>query len=282
MKILVLGGNSYIAKHFIKAYQERYELKIIRRDGVFQDYFDLKKSDFTGCDAVVNFTAVVHQKNASEAIHHTYNEELVKYIADLACDAGVKHFVQLSTISVYGENEMIDHTTVPNPASLYGKYKLKADEYLLAQNKRMVVSILRPTVVYGKGSPGNMATLVKILNTQLPLPLKYTNNQRAILCIDNLVGALGRIIDQKADGVFLIRDQEMPSIYEIAGQIKLLSSSRSILFSLPEWIYKRIRHGKFSVARKLFGDLKIDDSKTIQKLGEYRKESWKNCIGKML
>ena len=283
MRVLILGGNSYIAKSFINSYHDKFDLKVIKREGEFKDYFLLKQEDFRDVDVVINFTAIVHQKGADKEKHQKYNYELVRYLADLAKKAGVKQFVQLSTIAVYGKQNYIDSTTIPNPQTPYGKAKLQADNYLLSlKDKSFKVAIIRPPIVYGKDAPGNMHSLVSLIKKRLPLPLGYFKNKRAILCVQNLSFALYLIVSQKSYGVFLLKDKESPSIGSLIEQINKNSKAKSLILPLPSWFRYLLLHTYIRAFEKLLGDLIIDDSKTREKIGEYQIRAWKDCINDMM
>lgn len=280
-KIVILGGNSYIAKAFIERYYDRFDMKVIKRDSVLKDYFDLKREDLLGFDTVINFTAIVHQKKASEALHERYNFSLVKYLADLAKEAEVSHFVHFSTIAVYGDVSYIDSKTPTKPTTPYGRYKLEADSYLSTlDHSDFIVTLIRPPVVYGKDAPGNMKQLWRLVNRGYPLPLAYRDNHRTILCIDNLLIALKRILDKKASGIFLLKDKESPSIGELVGYMQLMSIGKERMIKMPHLLYDLLLKSRIGVFRKLFGNLEIDDSVSIEKLGNYAAYSWKECIDK--
>ena len=72
------------------------------------------------------------------------------------------------------------------------------------------VIVFRLPLVYGPGVRGNIASLIKIINLGLPLPLSGIKNKRSILGIDNLVDLLIRCIDHsKASGkIFLASDDQ--------------------------------------------------------------------------
>jgi len=217
-KLLIIGANSYIAKAFIQKYQNHFEICAIKRGGQFDDYFSLSQKDFQGIDTVINFTAIVHNKRAKDMLHKKINYELLKHLSTLAKKAGVSHFVQMSTIAVYGDIDSIHPETSAIPNRPYGVYKLKADEYLNSiTDQSFCVSIVRPPMVYGKDAPGNMKTLFRLVGSGWYLPLGYFENSRAMLCIDNLTNALYKIISKKSCGIFLLKDNESVSIGKIVG-----------------------------------------------------------------
>lgn len=95
----------------------------------------------------------------------------------------------MSSIIVYGESakigekKVITKDTIPKPASFYGDSKLKAEEGInpLSDDTFKVV-ILRPPMIYGKGSKGNYPKLAKMATTPFAFP--YINNERSMLYIE--------------------------------------------------------------------------------------------------
>ncbi len=77
------------------------------------------------------------------------------------------------------------------------------------------VAVLRPPMIYGKGSKGNYSTLEKLART-LPI-FPDVNNRRSMLYIDNLCEFLYQLI---------------------------LSGKRRYLFSAESRVYKNIRDGE--------------------------------------
>jgi UDP-glucose 4-epimerase len=278
-KVLIIGGNSYLAKSFIKTYHDSFSLKVLKRGEGLRDYFELSEDDFKGFDVVINFAAIVHDKSADEVSHKKYNFELVKYLSKLAKKAGVKHFIQISTIAVYGNKEYIDSNNSLKPVTPYGINKLKADEYLLSiSDDRFGVSILRPPVIYGKDAPGNVLSLIKFLKLSLVAPFGYYKNRRSFLSIDNFINALYLILTRESKGVFLLRDKELVSIGELVSIILHELDKKAFIAPIPSFVSK-IKKPIFS---KLFGDLVIDDSITLEQLGEYRVISIRDSIKKMI
>ncbi len=283
MKILILGGNSYIAKQFIMYYHDKCRFTIIKRNENLKDYFELSLEDFVGFDVVINFTAIVHQKKADEYMHEKYNFLLVKHLANLAKEAKTPHFIQFSTIAVYGNIANININSVAKPTSSYGKHKLNADNYLQSiENENFKVSILRPPVIYGKDAPGNMQQLISLIKLPLLLPLGYRGNQRAILCVTNLSYALGLIIEKKVSGIFLLKDEESPSIGMLTSQIQKATNRRSIIIKMPLFVINLMLKSKIMLFQKLFANLTIDDSMTVSKVGNYHKFSWQKCMDKIV
>ena len=109
-------------------------------------------------------------------------------------------------------------------------------------------------LVYGYGAKGNLARLIKLVKSGIPLPLSLVKNQRSMIGIDNLVDLLIRCIDHpEASGkTFLASDGEDLSTPEL---IKLIASSmgrKANLFPFPISMLKFLG-SVFGKEKKLIG-----------------------------
>ena len=93
----------------------------------------------------------------------------------------------------YGKRRVIDEHTVPSPANFYGDSKLQADVGVrtLASDCFKVI-VLRPPMIYGKGSKGNYPILAKLAKKMPVFP--DVNNERSMLYIENLCEFLCQIM----------------------------------------------------------------------------------------
>ena len=131
--------------------------------------------------------------------YYEVNTGLAVEAAEKAKREGVKTFIFMSSMIVYGESapygkrKVIDATTIPQPANFYGDSKLQADVAVreLADDTYKVI-VLRPPMIYGKGSKGNYRTLAK-LATKLPV-FPDVDNERSMLYIENLCEFLCQVM----------------------------------------------------------------------------------------
>ena len=100
-------------------------------------------------------------------------------------------FVFMSSMIVYGESvpfgisRVITKSTVPAPANFYGDSKWQADKGIRAlADDDFHVAVLRPPMIYGKGSKGNYPKLAKLAKKLLVFP--DVENSRSMLYIENL------------------------------------------------------------------------------------------------
>ena len=202
-KVLITGAGSYIGQSFIEYaknhYHDSFEIdELDMMDDAWRDY------DFSRYDIVYHVAGIAHADvgNVSEETKKKYydvNTGLTVEVAEKAKREGVKTFIFMSSMIVYGESvpyatkKVIDKTTVPNPANFYGDSKLQADVAVreLADDSYKVI-VLRPPMIYGKDSKGNYRTLVKLAK-KLPV-FPDVDNERSMLYVGNLCEFLCQIM----------------------------------------------------------------------------------------
>lgn len=202
-KVLITGAGSYIGQSFIqyakKYYPDNFEIEELdMTDAAWRD------KDFSEYDVVYHVAGIAHADvgNVSEEIKSKYyevNTGLAVEAAEKAKREGVKTFVFMSSMIVYGDSapygqrKVIDETTVPEPANFYGDSKLQADVAVreLADDTYKVI-VLRPPMIYGKGSKGNYRTLAQLAK-KLPI-FPDVDNERSMLYIENLCEFLCQIM----------------------------------------------------------------------------------------
>jgi UDP-glucose 4-epimerase len=271
--VLIIGGSSFVAQNFIRLLQDNYVIKTVSRTStgfnnelVFQDLSSLSSEVFQGIDVVINCAAIVHQqKEVETSVYNKINFELAVGLAEKAKQVGVKTFIQLSTIAVYGKLTHVTENSAENPVNAYGKSKLLADNSL----KKMVDSnfniiIFRPPMVYGStNAPGNMMRLISFIAKGLPLPFKGLQNKRDFIHIDNLIGFIDASIKKNSSGVFLVSDNSPVFISELYTVIVKCLEKPNRAFKLPTICFKVLKKIVPGIYDKLFGNLTIDISSTL-------------------
>jgi len=178
-KILITGANSYIGTSFEKYVKENYgsEFQVETVDMIDGSWRD---KDFSGFDVVFHVAGIAHADvgNVSEEVKKKYyavNTDLSIETAKKAKADGVSQFVFMSSAIVYGDSapagkeKRITRDTEPQPANFYGDSKWQADKGVRElEDENFTVTVLRPPMIYGKGSKGNYPTLAKLAK-KLPL-----------------------------------------------------------------------------------------------------------------
>ncbi len=261
--VLVTGSNGYLGSSFINQYKNKYK---------FENFSlltqKLEDINFDSVDIVLHCAALVHQKiEHSYEKYHEINVEYPLKLAKLAKENGVKQFVFISTIAVYGEDEeKLDENTVCNPITPYGKSKLAAEKELLKLNDdNFVVSIIRPPMIYGKNAPGNIDSLIKLVKKLPIIPLGGIENKRSFISIQNLCHMIDEIITQQKAGVFLASDDEPLSTSRLIELIAKNLNKKVYLIKIP-FFESFLKLVKPSFHKRLYGSLEVDNSITKEKL----------------
>ena len=253
-KILITGANSYIGVSFEKymsQWPEQYQVDTVDMvDGSWRE------KSFAGYDAVFHVAGIAHIKETEENAHLYYdiNRDLAVETAKKAKADGVRQFVFLSSMSVYGiEEGAINLQTVPQPRSNYGKSKLQAEEGMkeLADGQ-FAIATLRPPMVYGDGCKGNYQALVKFAN-KLPFFPAY-QNKRSMIHIDKLSQTVKALADEKAEGLFLPQDDQYVCTCDMVASIAAGMGKKMKLLKVlnPAAALARRFTG---MGKKAFGDL---------------------------
>ncbi len=254
-KILITGANSYIGTSFEKYLKENYP------DDYSVDTVDMvdgswREKDFSGYDSVFHVAGIAHQKETKEnaPLYHKVNSDLAAATAKKAKQDGVKQFVFLSSMSVYGTDVgVIAEDTEPHPKSNYGKSKLQAEKEIRAyESNSFRLCILRPPMVYGRGCKGNYPSLVKIALKTPVFP--YVKNQRSMIYIENLCEFVRLMIENEESGTFFPQNGEYSNTSELVRTIAKAHRKKVRLVKGFDWLLKLT--GCFTGrVRKAFGSL---------------------------
>lgn len=260
-KILITGAGSYIGKSFeslLSASELRNEYQADTLDMIKPEW---KQYDFSGYDAVFHVAGIAHIKETKEnaRLYYSVNRDLAVEAAKRAKYCGVKQFVFMSSMSVYGlehSKEIINLDTPTRPVTNYGKSKLQAEELILPlQSDKFGVTILRPPMVYGDNSPGNLSRLFSLVRKVHIFP--KIKNERSSITIDKLCEFVLDTIENKRFGIFLPQNDEYMCTYEI---VKRQMEKEGVKMVYCPFFNPLIRLciGKISTITKMFGDLKYE------------------------
>lgn len=283
MHIFIIGKNSYIGSS-IHQHLTQFGHHVTEVDAITDAW---KTADYTGVDAVIHVAAIVHNdaKTASEDLFRAVNTALPVAVAQLAKAAGVKQFIFLSTMAVFGAEKTLssDHFTVCAdsplcPVSLYGKTKLAAEEQLSALcDDQFTVCVVRPPNVYGPGCRGNYIYLLKKLSKLMLLcPKCFTSVRQSMLYIDNLSELIRLVVESRAGGVFLPQDDHAPNTVELLSAIRTAAGQKTHPSGFLG-LFVRL-FGWLPLVKKIYGGVcyRMEDSTCFD--GRYRIVSFREGI----
>lgn len=263
-KILITGANSYIGtslEKWLLQWSADYSVETIDMiDGTW------KNKNFSEFDVVFHVAGIAHVSTDPnmEELYYKVNRDLTIETAKKAKAEGVKQFIFMSSIIVYGDSShinykrVIDKNTVPTPSNFYGNSKLQAEEGIIPlMDDKFKVVIVRPPMIYGRGSKGNYPKLAKIAQ-KLPL-FPDVDNQRSMLHIDNLCEFIRLVVENDDSEMFFPQNREYVNTAEL---VKLIAEAHGKTIRLTRVFNPALRiMGNFvEQVNKAFGNLVYEKS----------------------
>lgn len=283
-KILITGAGSYIGTSFekyMKQWPDKYQVDTV--DMIGDGWM---KYDFSGYDTVYHVAGIAHSDNGKiskekSKLYYEVNTKLTIRTAIKAKKSGVKQFIFMSSAIVYGDSapigkkKIITRDTPVSPANCYGDSKVKAERGLKKlEDENFKVVILRPPMIYGKGSKGNYPLMSKFAQKMPVFP--KVDNCRSMLYIENLIEFVRLMIENEEQGTFWPQNAEYSNTSELVRMIGKAHGKKVALIpgcTIP----LRIAGLATGLVDKAFGNLAYDQKMSKYK-EDYRKYSLKNSI----
>ncbi len=122
-----------------------------------------------------------------EAVHVHGTRSLLR----AAGHAGVRACVLLSSVKAMGEGgeEVWDESTPCSPQNPYGVTKLAAERLVLEELALPCPVVLRPALVYGPGSKGNLDLMIRAVRRGFFPSITFPPNRRSMVHVQDVVQA---------------------------------------------------------------------------------------------
>lgn len=283
MNIALTGASGFIGSKLLAQLPEE-SVRTLGRTEVESSpcHFTLdidKSPDYSECltsvDCIIHSAARAHIMRDDAAdpleVYRRINVDGTLGLARQAAATGVKRFIFISSIKVNGEETSLGQSftadDIPAPDDAYGISKFEAEQGLMkiAAQTGMEIVIIRPPLVYGPGVKGNFASLIKLVDKGVPLPLGAIHNKRSLVALDNLVDLIITCIyhPAAANQVFLAGDGQDLSTTELLSAVAKAAGKPSRLIPIPSsfLMLAATLLGKKAVAQRLLGSLQVDISK---------------------
>jgi len=150
-------------------------------------------SDLQGVDTIFHLAGKAHTRPRTaeeEADYETVHVRGTQTLLEAARIAGVRCLVLLSSVKAMGEggDTVWNEETPCLPQNSYGITKLAAERLVLGSGLSCPV-VLRPTLVYGPGSKGNLALMLRAAKKGLFPAITFPPNARAMIHASDVVQA---------------------------------------------------------------------------------------------
>ena len=287
-KCLITGSTGFIGSRLAKCLDDlNYDILVVSRNpqskykSIICDLQndEIPESILNGIDVVFHLAGISHDspnKKNYENIYNKVNFDATIRLAKASMLNNVKKFIFVSSVKAGGssiQGQLMNENSDSMPEGVYGKSKRKAELGLLkiAQQSSMIISIIRPALVYGPDVKGNLGKMISGINAGWFPPLPETGNSRSMIHVDDLVHAILFVVNNKHTNreIFIATDGEFYSsrkIYEIIS----FSLNKSVSsWSVPKAFFDLAASTSFNIRykiNKIMGD-EMYSSKKLQLLG---------------
>lgn len=246
-KLLFTGGTGFLGRNIKPILDKNYEVTTI---GIMDA--DMIKANFVSdipnlperYDIVLHAAGKAHIYPKTEAEQQAFYDVNLKGTIHL-CDAlervGLpKAFIFISTLNVYGDEPGNMNTEDERPlvgSSPYADSKILAEDYLTKWCKKnnVVLTILRPALLAGKGAPGNLGAMINGIRTGAYLSIAGGKAKKSVLMVDDIAHLVPLVAEK--GGTYNVCDDHNPSFGELEATIaKQLGKRKPV--SIPYWMAK--------------------------------------------
>lgn len=282
--ILITGANSYIGmsvEKWLNHSPDAYHVDTL--DMISEDW---RSCDFSKYDVVYHVAGIAHAdvgciSEEQKQLYYKVNTELAVEAAEKSKAAGVKQFIFMSSMIIYSgcKEKIITAETQPKPLNVYEDSKWQADQKIrVLADENFKVVVLRPPMIYGKGSKGNYPTLAKLASI-LPI-FPEVRNKRSMLYIDNLCQFVKLMIDNEESGVFFPQNMEYTNTSDMVQMIAAVNGHTIVMIpwmTLPARLAGMLPGKIGGLASKVFGDYTYD-----MRMSEYKNNYWVRTLAESI
>lgn len=280
MKILVTGANGFLGQHLVKLLLSngfsvlatgRGPARLVQASATPIPYQSL---DFTSReetlavfrdfqpDMVIHTAAMSKPDECALFPEQAYTVNVKGTLNLLEAGAVSKaHFIFLSTDFIFdGEKGMYLETDPPAPVNYYGETKWEAEKKVQAYPADW--TIIRTVLVYGPNYSGrkNIIDIVKE-KLQQGEPYSVVDDQlRTPTFVEDLAGAILKLIEKKANGIFHVAGEDMLSPYAMACRV-------AAALALDSSLLKRVNASVFTEPARRPLKTGLNISKATTQLG---------------
>ena len=236
MKIIITGAAGFVGSNLSKYLEEK---------GNVVGKLSLRNPDWIlnkNADVIIHLAGKAHDtaNTSADDEYFKINRDLTIQLFDEFLNSEIRDFIYFSSVKATADTieGILDENHPSDPKTPYGKSKLEAENYLLAQelpeNKRLF--IIRPCMIHGPGNKGNLNLLYKVVEKGIPWPLADFDNQRSFLSIDNLNFLIERIISDQnmTSGIYNFSDDKALSTNDLVKIIANTSGKTERLLKIPK------------------------------------------------
>jgi len=167
--------------------------------------------EFSSVVHVAGLAHIFNKSKAKIAPFMAINETGTANVSRLAAQSGVKHFILISSVAVYGDRSdggVENSGTDPQGSYAVSKYQAEQRAIEIAHSSGMALTILRLATLYGESDPGNVARLMRMIDHGRFFWIGNGSNRKSLLHREDAARACLLAVQRPAAGV---------NIYNVSG-----------------------------------------------------------------
>jgi nucleoside-diphosphate-sugar epimerase len=292
-KVLITGSNGFIGQVLSNTLQENgFEVKKAVRIKTESNQIVLDLTTdwaFNPCD---NLDTVFHLAGKAHALsdnrrntneYHKINTEGTRKLLEAAQQAGVERFIYFSSVKATGDSELRQDESSERLANTpYGHSKYAAEQLVLKGGYVPHSVVIRPCMVYGNSSKGNLPKMIQSIDRGFFPPLPAVNNHRSMVHVDDVVAAtlLMAQTPKAAGQIYIVSDGKGYSSRQLYELICHALDKPVTRITIPCFIFKglatigdiieRLLSKRFifnsDIQHKLFGSAQYSSEKIEREL----------------
>jgi len=221
LKAVVVGGTGFIGSHLVQGLigqgcDVRVPVRATSdRELLAEVPCEIREVRFDhtgGLTVLMDGVDTVFHLASVRGAGWSYNDEeiyeanvgLTKSLLEAATLSGVRHFIYVSSVSVYGHpwGGPVHEGMPPDPATRYGRTKLESESLVRKyhEERGLGVTIVQPVITYGpRDTWGMVPKLVRLIRGRKYLTVGNGENRVHLIYIDDLVRGLLLVMNRSAD-----------------------------------------------------------------------------------
>ena len=236
-RVLVTGASGFIGRRLCgELTRQGFRVAAMLRapqSGPWRDVIEVELGreavdprSLEGVDTIFHLAGKAHTRARTDAEmreYETVHVQGTRALLQAARQAGVRAMVYLSSVKAMGEggSEIWDETTPCAPQNPYAITKLAAERLVLHELSLSCSVVLRPALVYGAGSKGNLDLMIRAVRKGLFPSIKFPPNARSMIHVLDVVQAcmLAAACEQACGQTYVLTDGREYATGEILAWI---------------------------------------------------------------